>query len=925
MSVVSNTDSVPSGVAPVPVYPSAPPKGGLEDTEFGAPVHSGDLDTMEAWSRSPSEQAFEQVATQEGIWLYRHRRNKLRVCLVPLPANRVCTLSIVFTVGSKSEVTGMTGSAHILEHELFKTFDGFDIWKTLGDRGAVINASTSKDRTEFHCTIPSELIYKALELEALRMERSPLTGLKTERIVVRNEFERGKCEPSQLLREEVYRVALGESSTIGSMADIENIINHADKLRAFFKKFYCCANAAIVISGTFDPEKVLQCVDAKFGHLPAGESTREGNGTDVIEPVLPQRGIRSVDVAGQMPIGTLSFRVTDGVTREGVALEMVSMWFSEGPSGPFGELLKCDPELHGVEADFCRVHGVSLFTVWLMPVTGGDCTARVERLQQTVLGMLIKKPCLGLTEDKLRNLKQTLARAWQTQINSTASYTQAVVESFSRCNTPFDVVQRVHVLQGITLADVRDAWRKVFVLHRLTIGRVLPELMKHELCDPTFTKYTPNGDAPKDIQKAREKNIPFDQVVVTGSGAYMKDPRSSDVCLRVHVPSHGDSNAEASLRASLAMLGVKLQSGEVLDENQLMLEFSKRGARASVTGTHAGLDVVLNVRADEDVGRLVDLLRAGIHSPSVTQGEYTRKKQYLSELAVGSDYNVTACARRLFSQCVFHDPKDPRRLLSGLDTSRAITDMRLCKDVETLGALGRKAAWVTCVAPTNAHLRAVREAFEREEIAEHDTKLQCPCKSPYAGRVVTHPMQGKTSATMILGCACPVGPASEHATPLSLALDALGGGFKSRLMSIIREREGLTYGENSSSNLSDPSTTVVYVIGTFAPSLLERGVRLTKQLVSRWRKDGITAEELETAKSRAIGSARVAWDTPSNLANSLHASRLHFQTPAARCKSLPERIQAVTLQDCNNALGALPPFEDWVCVCAGGIPATHTL
>ena len=186
-------------------------------------------------------------------------------------------------------------------------------------------------------------------------------------------------------------------------------------------------------------------------------------------------------------------------------------------------------------------------------------------------------------------------------------------------------------------------------------------------------------------------------------------------------------------------------------------------------------------------------------------------------------------------------------------------------------------------------------------------------------------MQGKTSATVILGCACPVGPTSEHAMPLSLALDALGGSFKSRLMATVREREGLSYGINSSSTLSDPSTTVVYVIGTFAPSLLERGVRLTKQLVSEWRRDSITAEELDIAKSRAIGSARVAWNTPSNLANSLHASRLHFQSPAARCKSLPDRVRAVTLDDCKNALNALPPFEEWVCVCAGGIPANHTM
>ena len=78
--------------------------------------------------------------------------------------NNVAALSIVFTVGSKAEVTGMTGSAHILEHELFKKFPGFDIWHDLGDYGARINASTSKNRTEFHEILPAGRVASALQL-----------------------------------------------------------------------------------------------------------------------------------------------------------------------------------------------------------------------------------------------------------------------------------------------------------------------------------------------------------------------------------------------------------------------------------------------------------------------------------------------------------------------------------------------------------------------------------------------------------------------------------------------------------------------------------------------------------------------------------------------------------------------------------------
>ena len=115
------------------------------------------------------------------------------------------------------------------------------------------------------------------------------------------------------------------------------------------------------------------------------------------------------------------------------------------------------------------------------------------------------------------------------------------------------------------------------------------------------------------------------------------------------------------------------------------------------------------------------------------------------------------------------------------------------------------------------------------------------------------------------------------------------------------------------------------MVGTFAPSLLETGVKLTQDLVRDWRDKGITAEELAAAKTKTLGTAQIAFDSPSNVASALHAARMHFAAPAARCKSLGDRVAAVTLEDCNAALRALPPFEEWVCVCAGAIPEQHSM
>lgn len=725
-----------------------------------------------------------------------------------------------------------------------------------------------------------------------------------------------------MLREEVYRVSLGESSTIGSAHDIENIMNHADDLRAFFHKYYCCANAAICISGSIgDADALLRHIDVKFGHLPPGECTRD-NGGDTVKPVLPQRGVRSVDVAGAMPVGSLSFRVADGITREAIALEVLGLWFSSGVSGPFQQLLKQDPELHGVQANFCRVRGPSLFTVWIMPVSGGDCTTRVERLQRQILSMLVRTECMGLDDACLQTLKATLSREWQKEIQSAAQYTQAIVESFARSNTPFDVTERCRQLQALTLEDVRAAWKDVFQIPRLTIGRVLPELMEVPLAEPNATPYTAQGGIPTAIVVPTARPIPFAEAKHTASGVYLKDSRAPCVSVRVHIPAQHTHNVEAALRAALATTGIRLESGEVLQESQLQQAFDACGASLAVEGNHAGVNVSLDVPADQDVPRLLGYLRAGFASPTVSAEDFSRKQHFLAEIAVGAECDVGSTARRLFSECVFHHPEDPRRLTDGATTAARLNGVGRESALRGLRELASRGAFVTCVAPDDAHLELVRSLFEKDTQAQHDTVVGPPGVSPHAGQVVVHAMPNKTSATMITGCACDIGPQSPHALPLSLAVDCLGGGFTSRLMATVREKNGLTYGINSATHLSDPSTTTLYTVGTFAPGLLERGVSLSQEVLREWREQGITEEELAVAKSRAVGAAKVAWNASSSVADALHANRLHFPDPAARCASLPDRVAAVTLADCRAALDALPPFDEWVCVCAGAVPNT---
>lgn len=883
-----------------------------------------------------------QKEGDESIYLFTHRGNKLRVALAPKPSNDIVALSVVYTVGSKAETLGTTGSAHILEHELFKGSahfnkkSGNDIWTALGDKGVRLNASTSKDRTEFNFTMRTELLDTALEIEADRLRAPLLTGLEKEYVVVRNEYERGKNSDASLLRETVYKAAFPMTSagvpTIGSEQDINDILyKHAEDLRRFHKDNYCPANCVVVLSGQFDPDRVLAKIHACFGDIPAGKSLREidpntgRDGTEA-EHDVPQRGKRSVEIAGAMPIAMLGFRAPpSGVCREAIALEVLSHWLSAGESGAFAGLLDENAdELHEIQAEYERSHGTgSLFSVWIVPVSGGNSRRRIRRLKNLVLARLQSDALLSSPE--LEKAKRAVDRAWKQERNSCAGYTQAIVESVSRSDSPMDVLERHNVLRSLTLREVARTAKDVFVPWRMTVGKVLPELAEHAMADPPCTPYVAGGrsDQIPDVSRPEKHVVPYENAEVDESSVFVLDPQSNTLSVRVHIPSVGPvCDAEYELAAAMATLGVTLDDGQVLSEADLQKAYQQSGASAVVSGNHAGIDLSLDVPSDAaDADKLVRLMRRGVTNPSVNARDFQRKRTFFQNESVGADFEVNTTAAKLFSQSIFHEAGDPRARLAGVDESKLLKGVTRKTALSALHQIASQPAWVTCVAPTQEHLDLVRSTFVTADGVrpKHDAAMRVPSKSPYANQIVKHAMPGKTSCTMLLGVACDVVPADDRSLPLSLGVDILGGGFTSRLMSTVREDAGLTYGAYASVGLVDPSTSTLSCSATFAPANVDEGVRLSRQVVEDWRRGGVTQDELDAAKARALGAVALATDSPAAVCSSLHASRLHHERPALRCQNLPDRIEQVQLEEVNAAIASLPDFGDFVCVLAGAV------
>ena len=209
-------------------------------------------------------------AEAAGISSYR-LSNGFKIILIPFPSASNTRVELLVKSGSKFEGYGETGMAHLLEHMLFKgAGNRKNIKDDLTKLGASYNGTTTADRTNYFETVDPDpkKIDELIRIEADRFIRAKFTAqdLATEMTVVRNELENSEREPAQLVMSALARNSFNwhgyARSTIGARSDIE--ATTFQSLQNFHRKHYRPDNAALIISGSFDPGRVLALASELF-------------------------------------------------------------------------------------------------------------------------------------------------------------------------------------------------------------------------------------------------------------------------------------------------------------------------------------------------------------------------------------------------------------------------------------------------------------------------------------------------------------------------------------------------------------------------------------------------------------------------------------------------------------------------------------
>jgi zinc protease len=420
---------------------------------------------------------FTLVKSLSGIDEYRLDSNGLTVLLVPDHSAPVVTFQVTYQVGSRNEVTGVTGATHILEHMMFKGSESFNdpkgnsVKQFLERVGGQFNASTSFDRTNYFATIGRESLEGYIAIEADRMRHLWLreADRQSEMTVVRNEYERGKNDPDSVLLEEVTEAAYValpyHHPTIGWKSDIEHV--PIAKLRDFYDTFYWPNNATVTVIGDVDAVPTLNLIKKYYGVYSHSPAPIPAIYTE--EPA--QSGERRVIVKRPGELGTviIAHKVPNGRDADQPALDMLDAILSSGKNARLYRALVDQGLALNAGAGTDLHHDLSLHTVYAVLAPNAS-HADVEK---ALLAEITKIKNDGVTAAEVARVKQQYIAADAYKRDGTTGIAEEINEWIAVGDWTLYVTFPQKV-QQVTPADVQRVAKQYFKEDQSTTGWFVP-------------------------------------------------------------------------------------------------------------------------------------------------------------------------------------------------------------------------------------------------------------------------------------------------------------------------------------------------------------------------------------------------------------------------------------------------------------------
>ena len=783
--------------------------------------------------------------------------NGLRVIIVRNTLAPVVATSVNYLVGSDEAPAGFPGTAHALEHMMFRGSPGLtaDQLANIGSvMGGNFNANTREAQTQYLYTVPAEDLEVALHIEALRMADIDASAAEWqhERGAIEQEVAQDLSNPGYTLYSKLRTMAFAGTpyahDALGTRASFDK--TPASMLHGFHRHWYAPNNAIVVIVGNVDPQATLTQVRALFGAIP--------------RKLLPQRTAVQLQpmqaaafaVDTDRPTGTemIAMRVPGLDSADTPALELLADILSSERFDLYGLV----PQGKALSAQFALdplPHAGLAYAEVSFPA-GQDHRA----LAQQVRAILAKVARDGVPPELLeaaRMQERTQSEFMKTSIAGLASVWSDAVALYGLASPEDDLAR----MEKVTLADVNRVARKYLDLDHAITAVMLPKGSGKPVASAggfggqesiTLGEAKPTA-LPAWAQSAMSHlsvppvTHPVVSKLPNGLTLVVQSENVSDtVSVYGHIRTRAETQTPAGQDGVAAVLGDLLSFGtEHLDRIAYQQALDEIGADA-----RAGADFSVQSLAGH-FDRAVQLLADNELHPALPQQALEVIKPQLAQVVNARDKSPGYLMQRSLRAALF-PATDPQLRETTAATVQSLTldqvksyhKTTFRPDLTTIVVIGR-------VTPEQA--RATIEKYFGDWQAQGPLPdIDLPVAPANMPTVVAVPDASRVQDVVVLAQNLALKRTDPDYYALELGSNVLGGGFYSTRLTIhLRKEAGLVY--SAGSVLQAGRTRGVYLIDLACdPQNVSKAAAMAVQEVKNMQDKPAGEEELLRVKSMLL-------------------------------------------------------------------------
>jgi zinc protease len=856
--------------------------------------------------------------------------NGLRVVLHEDHSTPIVAVNVWYHVGSKNEVPGKTGFAHLFEHMMFqgsKHHDN-DYFKPLQEAGATLNGSTNADRTNYYQVVPSNFLELALWLESDRMgyllDAMTEEKLANQRDVVKNEKrQRYDNQPYGLVGARISERLYPPDHpyhwlTIGSLDDLTAA--SMDDVKDFFRRYYVPNNASLTIAGDFDPTQTRRLVEKYFGPLRRGPEVKA---VAAAQPRLDREIRESMEDRVSLPRLYVSWHTVPAWAADEPALDMLAEVLSGSKSSRLDRTLVFERQIaQNVSASSFTREIAGTFQITVTPKPGRTLE-EVEKIVEAEIARIKAEPPAA---EEIERAFNSLEAAFVYRLQSVNGKSDQLNQYAVFRDDPGAFRADLERYRGVTPADVQRA-AQTYLTDKRYVLSVVPgrsAAMAEAGRRPQVPATPAKADAMKaDVKPAMadakpatqaDSNDPLYTMPRAGKTPELRLPKAQSRRLsnglEVLVVEHHE--------LPVVGLNLVLRSGAEADPRQ-------RGGLASLTAdlldegtkTRSALDVAnaldalgarLGTGADWDrstvnlltlsrhLGKALDIFAEVVASPSFPDAELARlRAQRLTALIQQRD-NANAIAGTLYPTILYGAEHPYGHAPIGDEASLAAITR---EDVTRFYESHYRPEGSTLIVVGDVTPDTVVPMLERAlagwkgKAAPAIETVAPPSRENVGLYLVDRP--GAAQSIVTIGH---VGV--QRATPdyyaLAVLNTILGGQFSSRVNMNLRETKGYTYGARTSFDYRRGAGPFAATAGVQTAVTKESVVEFLKELRGIRGEIPVTPQELEFAKQTIIRGYPAGFETPQQIANRL-AEVVAYGLPVDYFDTFTTNVAKVTKED----------------------------